>query len=67
MAFQGASTPRGEVNQIAEIEGSKVIGTKIRAPFAIHPKVYVLPMDNVIATKVCINVYPVSAYALINL
>ncbi|KIJ34886.1 hypothetical protein M422DRAFT_262845 [Sphaerobolus stellatus SS14] len=51
MAFQGISTPRGEVNQIAEVEGSKLVGTKIQAPFAIHSEVYVLPMDNVLATK----------------
>lgn len=52
MAFQGISVPRGEVNQIAEVEGAKIVGTRIKAPFAIHPEVYVLPMDNVLATKV---------------
>lgn len=52
MAFQGISTPRGEVNQIAEVDGAKIIGTKIKAPFAIHSEVYVLPMENVLATKV---------------
>ena len=52
MAFQGISTPRGSVDQLLEINGSKLIGTKIKAPFAIHPEVYVLPMDNVLATKV---------------
>ena len=53
MAFQGIITPRGEINQLLEIDGSKIVGTKIKAPFAIHPEVYVLPMENVLATKVC--------------
>jgi leucyl-tRNA synthetase len=53
MAFQGISTPRGNVDQLLEIDGTKIIGTKIKAPFAINPEVYVLPMDNVLATKVC--------------
>lgn len=52
MAFQGTVTPRGEVNQLLEIPGSAIIGTKIKAPFAINPEVYVLPMENVLPTKV---------------
>lgn len=51
MAYQGIITPRGHIEQLAEIEGSKMIGTKITAPFAIHPEVYVLPMENVLSTK----------------
>ncbi|KAG8897503.1 cytosolic leucyl tRNA synthetase, partial [Tulasnella sp. 417] len=51
MAFQGITTPAHQVNQLAEIEGSKLIGTKVKAPFAINPDVYVLPMDNVLPTK----------------
>lgn len=58
MAFQGISTPRGHVEQLAEIEGSSIVGTKIKAPFAINPEVYVLPMDNVLATKVRKGVPP---------
>lgn len=52
MAFQGTITPQGHIEQLAEIDGSKMVGTKIHAPFAINPQVYVLPMDNVLATKV---------------
>lgn len=52
MAFQGTINPRGHIEQLAEIDGSKIIGTKIHAPFAINPQVYVLPMDNVLPTKV---------------
>lgn len=52
MAFQGTTTPRGAVEQLVEIEGSKIVGTRIKAPFALNPEVFVLPMDGVIATKV---------------
>lgn len=52
MAFQGVFANGGKVEQLAEIEGAKIVGTKIKAPFGINPEVYVLPMDNVLATKV---------------
>ncbi|KAJ8518730.1 hypothetical protein ONZ45_g4251 [Pleurotus djamor] len=51
MAFQGVFTPRGQYEKLLDIDGSKIVGTKIKAPFAINPEVYVLPMDNVLATK----------------
>ncbi|KAJ3754318.1 hypothetical protein EV360DRAFT_96635 [Lentinula raphanica] len=51
MAFQGVTEPRGTIDQLMEIDGSKIVGTKIRAPFSINPEVYVLPMDNVLPTK----------------
>ena len=53
MAFQGIFDVRGQVNQLTEIEGTKIVGTKIAAPFSVYPEVYVLPMENVLATKVC--------------
>jgi leucyl-tRNA synthetase len=52
MAFQGISAPAGQVNQIAEISGQSIIGTKVKAPFSVHPEVFVLPMDNVLDDKV---------------
>lgn len=52
MAFQGSITPRGHVEQLAEVDGAKLIGTKIKPPFGFTPEVYVLPMDNVLPTKV---------------
>ena len=52
MAFQGIFSVRGQINQLAEIDGSKIVGSKISAPFSINPEVYVLPMENVLATKV---------------
>ena len=50
-----------------EVRGADLIGTKIKAPFAIHPEVYVLPMGSVLATKVhCIHSYSeIHSYALI--
>jgi len=52
MAFQGITSVRGDVTQLVEIEGSDLVGTKVKAPFAINPEVYVLPMDNVLPNKV---------------
>ncbi|KAJ3503221.1 hypothetical protein NLJ89_g8530 [Agrocybe chaxingu] len=51
MAFQGTFSPRGHIEQLAELDGSKIVGTKINAPFSVNPQVYVLPMDNVLPTK----------------
>ena len=51
MAHQGIFTPHGQVNKLAEIRGSKIVGSKIKAPFAVNPEVYVLPMENVLPTK----------------
>ncbi|EIM84266.1 leucyl-tRNA synthetase [Stereum hirsutum FP-91666 SS1] len=51
MAFQGIFEVRGQINQLAELEGSKIVGTKISAPISTYKEVYVLPMDNVLETK----------------
>ncbi|KZT05237.1 leucine-tRNA ligase [Laetiporus sulphureus 93-53] len=51
MAFQKTTAVPGQVQQLVEIEGSNLVGTKIKAPFSINYEVYVLPMDNVLATK----------------
>lgn len=61
MAFQGAITPREEPTLLFEIEGETIVGTRIKAPFAIHPEVYVLPMENVLPTKVRVFFYPRSS------
>ena len=57
MLYQGVFTPKGEVQDVnerklAELDGKLIIGSKIKAPFAINPEVYVLPMETVLATKV---------------
>jgi hypothetical protein len=55
MSFQGVVSPRETLDVLLEIEGANLVGTKIKAPFAIHPEVYVLPMENVLATKARIS------------
>ncbi|KAJ7222478.1 hypothetical protein GGX14DRAFT_428848 [Mycena pura] len=51
MAFQGISKTRGDINQLLEIDGASLVGTRVKAPFALNPEVYVLPMENVLPTK----------------
>ncbi|KAI0045191.1 leucyl-tRNA synthetase [Auriscalpium vulgare] len=51
MAFQGIFDVRGQVNQLAELDGTQIVGAKIKAPFSVYPEVYVLPMENVLPTK----------------
>lgn len=51
MAFQGTFVTRGQVHQLLEIDGSKIVGARVKAPLAVNPEVYVLPMETVIATK----------------
>ncbi|PWN42036.1 leucyl-tRNA synthetase [Ceraceosorus guamensis] len=51
MAFQGVTSERGEVKKLASIAGSKLVGTRIKAPFGHYPEVYILPMDSVLPTK----------------
>lgn len=51
MAFQGITAVRGQVNQLVEVDGSLLVGTKIKAPLSVNPEVFVLPMENVLPTK----------------
>ena len=59
MAFQGAFDVRGQVNQLAELDGDAIVGAKIKAPFSVYPEVYVLPMENVLATKVSMVIHTI--------
>lgn len=52
MAYQGTTQQRGKVECLAKIQGAKLVGTKIKAPFSHYGDVYVLPMETVLATKV---------------
>ena len=52
MAFQGSSSTEHQVEQLLELEGSKIVGSQVKAPFAVNSVVYVLPMETVLATKV---------------
>lgn len=76
MAFQNITQPRGSIRQLAEVEGSSLIGTKIRAPFGVQEEVYVLPMDNVLPTKVRFTAFttllfhpalPTSTYGILSM
>ena len=51
MAFQDALLERGQVSKVADVKGSDLVGTRIKAPTSVHEEVYVLPMDGVSATK----------------
>ncbi|KAI8379665.1 leucyl-tRNA synthetase [Radiomyces spectabilis] len=51
MAFQKIFDKEGHIEKLAEIKGDLVVGTKIKAPLSQYPAVYVLPMENVLATK----------------
>jgi leucyl-tRNA synthetase len=51
MAFQGVTAERGQVDIVATVPGSALVGSKIRAPFALCDEVYVVPMETVLATK----------------
>jgi leucyl-tRNA synthetase len=52
MAFQGIFSTRGQVNQLAELDGAQIVGTRIHAPLSVYSEVHVLPMETVLATKV---------------
>ncbi|KAJ1935138.1 cytosolic leucyl tRNA synthetase, partial [Kickxella alabastrina] len=52
MAFQGLSPSNGQVVKLGTITGKQIIGSKLNAPLSCYTNgVYVLPMDNVLATK----------------
>jgi leucyl-tRNA synthetase len=53
MAFQDIISPRENPVKLGNLKGSQIIGTKIKAPFSVYPEVHVLPMDGVLALKVC--------------
>ncbi|KAJ2081798.1 cytosolic leucyl tRNA synthetase [Coemansia sp. RSA 988] len=52
MAFQSLSPAGGQHTKLGDISGQALIGTKVNAPLSCYTSgVYVLPMDNVLATK----------------
>ncbi|KAJ2292610.1 cytosolic leucyl tRNA synthetase [Coemansia sp. RSA 355] len=52
MAFQGLSPANGQVVQLGTISGQDIVGTKVNAPLSHYTDgVFMLPMDNVLATK----------------
>lgn len=65
MAFQGIMSVRGQVHQLLEVDGSALVGTKIKAPLSVNPEVYVLPMDNVLPTKVSSVLWRMNDHSLL--
>ncbi|KAJ2934558.1 hypothetical protein H1R20_g2543, partial [Candolleomyces eurysporus] len=51
MVFQGVITPWGNIEQLAKLVASIIVGTKIKVQLVVNPEAYVLPLDNVLATK----------------
>ncbi|KAJ2048808.1 cytosolic leucyl tRNA synthetase [Coemansia sp. S16] len=52
MAFQSMSPENGKVVKLGTISGLAIIGSKVNAPLSEYKDgVYVLPMENVLATK----------------
>lgn len=51
MAFQGYTAVWGEVQKLADLTGSDLIGTLLNAPLSVHKSVRVLPMETAQATK----------------
>ncbi|KAF9006956.1 hypothetical protein BDQ17DRAFT_1351152 [Cyathus striatus] len=51
MAYQKITAEWGKYTALAHIDGSKLVGTKVHAPFSLNPEVYIVPMENVLATK----------------
>ncbi|KAL9089126.1 MAG: hypothetical protein Q9165_005939 [Trypethelium subeluteriae] len=51
MAFQGIFPEWGVFPQVAELEGSDVVGTLVEAPLSVHKSVRILPMETVKPTK----------------
>lgn len=69
MAFQDLLKTRGEFPKVAEVKGSEIVGTRVRPPMSIHPEVYILPMETVLATKVtrALLPFPLSSSGSLNL
>ena len=56
MAFQDILKESGKWPSLGEVKGADLIGTKVAPPNSLVREVYVLPMDNVSATKVTSDV-----------
>lgn len=52
LAYQGFTRDEGKLVKITSLKGSDLVGLTVKAPLAQYPKVYVLPMETVLATKV---------------
>lgn len=51
MSYQGITSKKGEFPRLATVNGSELVGCRVKAPLSVYEEVYVLPMDNVLANK----------------
>lgn len=51
MSYQKITPTRGEYKPVVTVSGSKLIGSKIKAPLSVYDELRVLPMETVLATK----------------
>jgi leucyl-tRNA synthetase len=52
MTFQGLFAVKGEIVKLGAVKGWDLVGLSVKAPLSPYPRVYVLPMEGVLATKV---------------
>jgi leucyl-tRNA synthetase len=62
LAHQGFTKTQGQVTKLLDVTGSDLVGTAVKAPLSKYDKVYVLPMESVLATKVCISLIRLSYF-----
>ncbi|GAM23585.1 hypothetical protein SAMD00019534_067600, partial [Acytostelium subglobosum LB1] len=51
MAYQELTEVNGKYECLAEFTGAEILGAALKAPLAVHPKVYVLPMLSIDENK----------------
>ncbi len=57
LAYQGFSKQHGKTCKIATFQGEELVGLPVKAPLAKYDKVFVLPMESVLATKVIMKYF----------
>ena len=55
LSYQGFSKEQGKLVKLLDLKGSDLVGLQVVAPLSKYKKVYVLPMESVLATKVCMH------------
>lgn len=51
MSYQKITPVRGDYKPVVTVNGSKLVGSKIKAPLAIQDELRILPMETVLASK----------------
>lgn len=52
LAYQGYAKEEGKLVKLLSLKGQDLVGLPVKAPLAAYERVYVLPMESVLATKV---------------